>query len=41
MNGKEELKAARVMHEDYNNTVGGWVGESITATLGDLVRCVE
>jgi hypothetical protein len=29
------------MHEDYNNTVSGWVGESINITLGDLIKCVE
>lgn len=37
----EEQKAARVMHEDYNNTVAGWVNESIEATLPDLAKCVE
>jgi len=29
------------MHEEYNNTVTGWVHESIAATLDDLASCVE
>ena len=33
--------AARVMHEEYNNTVVGWVHESIAATLDDLGNCVQ
>lgn len=33
--------AARVMHEDYNKTVAGWVNESIEATLPDLIKCVD
>ncbi len=42
MNGSEsEQKAARVMHEEYNNTVTGWVHESIAATLDDLTSCVQ
>ena len=36
-----EQKAARVMHEGYNDTVTGWVNESITATLDDLADCVR
>jgi len=41
MDGTEDKKAARVMHEDYNNTVAGWVGASIDTTLPDLIKCVE
>jgi len=44
MNGTSEQaseqKAARVMHEDYNNTVTAWVHESIAATVDDLANCV-
>ncbi len=29
------------MHEDYNNTVAGWVGASIDKTLPDLIKCVD
>lgn len=36
-----EQKASRVMHEDYNATVTGWVHESIAATLKDLASCVD
>lgn len=39
-NTESEQKAARVMNEDYNNTVTGWVHESIAATLDDLASCV-
>jgi hypothetical protein len=28
------------MHEEYNETVTGWVHESIAATLDDLTSCV-
>ena len=35
-----EQKASRVMHEEYNNSVTGWVHESIAATLEDLASCV-
>lgn len=41
MQGSEDQKAARVMHEDYNNTVAGWVGASIDKTLPDLIKCVD
>lgn len=41
MQGSEDQKAARVMHEDYNNTVSGWVGASIDRTLPDLIKCVD
>lgn len=41
MNDTTDQKAARVMHEDYNNTVAGWVDESIVTTLPDLIKCVE
>lgn len=37
----EQTGAARVMHEEYNNTVTGWVHESIKATLDDLASCVN
>jgi hypothetical protein len=37
---ESEQKAARVMHEEYNETVTGWVHESIAATLEDLTSCV-
>ena len=40
INTDSEQKAARVMNEDYNNTVTGWVHESIAATLDDLASCV-
>ena len=29
------------MHEEYNETVTGWVHESIAATLDDLTSCVQ
>lgn len=29
------------MHEEYNETVTGWVHESIAATLDDLTACVD
>jgi SAM dependent carboxyl methyltransferase len=38
---ESEQKAARVMHEEYNETVTGWVHESIAATLEDLTNCVQ
>lgn len=41
MNSTEDQKAARVMHEDYNNTVAGWVGESIDTTMPELAKCVD
>ena len=37
---ESEQKAARVMHEEYNNTVAAWVHESIAATLSDLADTV-
>jgi hypothetical protein len=37
----EQQKASRVMHEDYNATVTGWVHESIAATVNDLASCVD
>jgi len=41
MNNTEEQKAARVMHEGYNDTVAGWVNESIEATLPELLNCIN
>ncbi|CDW76017.1 sam dependent carboxyl methyltransferase [Stylonychia lemnae] len=33
--------SARVMHEDYNNTVAGWVNESIVIALPELLECIN
>ena len=38
---ESEQKAARVMHEEYNETVSAWVHESIAATLADLADTVD
>jgi len=29
------------MHEDYNNTVAGWVNESLVVALPELVNCIN
>lgn len=38
---KEDQKASRVMHEGYNDSVAGWVNESLLATLPELLKCVN
>ena len=40
-NTSSEQKASRVMHEEYNDTVGAWVHESIARTLDDLASTVQ